>query len=301
MTLEDLRIFTVAVEARSLGQAARDLDLSQPAVAQHVRRLERELGTALLDRTPRGVDLTLPGRAFYDRVSAALAALGDGVREVANLRDRGEGSVTLSASSGAVRHYLKPALTTLRRKRPGIELRLVCANTRAEQIDAVRKRRAELAFMTLTDDIPGFEQRTVAEMPYMLVVHRDDPLAKQSRVHVRRLAEIRYIAVGDESVAARHVAATLSEQGMRMEVAETVDTEGTAILWTELGMGQVLLPKIQAAALARRGELRALPIRGLPPIGVGWAARDFSLLTSSTRELVDLVDRASGQWTGSSR
>ena len=77
MTLQDLRTFVAVVEAGTMGEVARSIRQSQPAIAQHVRRLEREFGTVLLDRTPRGVELTDAGRALYERTSAALAAFDD--------------------------------------------------------------------------------------------------------------------------------------------------------------------------------------------------------------------------------
>ena len=77
-----------------------------------------------------------------------------------------------------------------------------------------------------------------------------------------------------------------------LDVAHQVDTEGTAILYVELGLGHTVLPAVQATALAKRSGLRALPIRGLPPMPLGWAARDFELLSSAADEFLALFDRA---------
>jgi len=53
-------------------------------------------------------------------------------------------------------------------------------------------------------------------------------------------------------------------------------------------LGQLVLPDAQARALAKRAELQALPIRGLPAMPLGWAARDFELLTTAAREFLSL-------------
>ncbi|CAM5452536.1 hypothetical protein SPURM210S_06573 [Streptomyces purpurascens] len=55
MALEDLRVFVAVCRAGSLSAVARELDCTQSAVSQHVRRLAREAGVSLLERQPRGV------------------------------------------------------------------------------------------------------------------------------------------------------------------------------------------------------------------------------------------------------
>lgn len=292
MTLEDLRIFVAAAEAGSMGELARSLGCTQPAVAHHVRRLEKELGAPLLERTRRGVELTEPGRALYERATAALASLGTAEAEVALLRGDSEGVLTIAASTGMVRHALKPAISGLRRKRPAVDFRLACSNTLEQQLDTVRERRADLAFVALWKETPGFEYRHGIDMPYCLLVHRDDPLAGRTRIALTGLAKARLISIGPDSLSTGFVGARLAECGAELVTSHTVDTEGTAILYVELGLGHVVLPAVQAHALAKRSELRALPIRGLPPMPLGWAARDFGLLSTTADEFLAEFERS---------
>jgi DNA-binding transcriptional LysR family regulator len=291
MTLEDLRIFVAAAEAGSMGELARSLGRTQPAVAHHVRRLEQELGAPLLDRTPRGVTLTEAGAALYERATAALAALRSAESEIDTIRGASDGALAIAASSGTVRHTLKPAILALRRRRPNVDFQLACSNTLEQQLDAVRERRADLAFVALWRETPGFQYRAKLDMPYVLLVHRDDPLARRQRVDLERVAETRFIAIGEESTTSRFVGEHLADRGRQLAIAHTVDTEGTAILYVELGLGHAVVPAVQAAALAKRVELRALPIRGLPPMPLGWAARDFGLLSTAAHEFLSLFDR----------
>lgn len=296
MTLADLRVFVAAAEAGSMGELARSLGCTQPAVAQHVRRLEQELGVPLLDRSGRGVTLTESGAALYERATAALAALGSAETEIETIRGVSDGVLALTASSGTVRHILKPAIVALRRARPKVDLRLVCRNTLDQQLDAVRERRADLAFVASWAGATGFEYRHELDMRHRLLVHRDDPLARLQRIHLERLAEARLVSVGARSPISRFLSDHLAGLGKELRIGDTVDTEGTAVLFVELGLGQLVLPEAQAAALAKRAELRALPIRGLPAMPLGWAARDFRLLSAAAQEFLSLLRRpASGR------
>src|SRR5258706_297554 len=81
MTLRQLEVFLAVAHAHSYRQAAESLHTSQPALSQHVRELEAELGVRLFDRLSRGVVLTEAGGLLEERAKRVFATLTD-VREV---------------------------------------------------------------------------------------------------------------------------------------------------------------------------------------------------------------------------
>ncbi len=291
MTLEDLRIFVAVVEAGNMSEVARATGRTQPAVAQHVRRLEKELGATLLNRTPKGVEPTEHGDVLYERTSAALSSLGGALTEIEALKTGSTGRLALAATTGTVRHYLRPAILEFKRVRPDLDLHLESGNTVGRRLDAIRQRRADLAFVELSQETPGFERRVVIAMPLVLLVHRDDPLGRRKRIGIEQLEKIRYVTLGPDSTMFRFVEAELAARGRRLVPHQTVETAGTAILYTELGLGHTLVTAVQAEALERRSELRALAIRGLPPVPVGWVARSFERLPTVAREFMETFER----------
>ncbi|MFD9263054.1 LysR family transcriptional regulator, partial [Streptomyces sp. NPDC059538] len=78
MTLDDLRVFVAVCRAGSLSAVARDLGCTQSAVSQHVRRLEKQTGTGLLERHARGVVPTEAGRILQAGAPARPAGEGGG-------------------------------------------------------------------------------------------------------------------------------------------------------------------------------------------------------------------------------
>ncbi len=97
MRLSQIRNFLAVVESGGIRAAARKLGVSQPAITRSVRRLETDLHARLLQRTPTGVVLTKPGRAFLARARAAQTELRKAEEEVDQLGQR-VGSVEFGVS-----------------------------------------------------------------------------------------------------------------------------------------------------------------------------------------------------------
>ena len=103
MELRQLRYFVRVVEQGSMSRAALDLDVVQPALSQQITRLESELATRLLQRTPRGVTPTEAGLAFFREAQLALRHADQAARAAAQARLTGSVSVGLSPTTASGR------------------------------------------------------------------------------------------------------------------------------------------------------------------------------------------------------
>lgn len=296
MTLEDLRVFVAVCRTGNLSAVARSLGRSQPAVGQHVARLERELGVALLIRGPTGVTPTGAGGVLFEAASAGEAALSMAVREIGRLRDGTGGELSISTGGTTVRHFMREAVRVFREGRPGVSLRFEPASSTPECVEVVLENRSDLAFITHAAEFPGIQQRPVLEMPLLLLVASGDPLSRRRHVEVRDLAGIRYVSLSAETSSGAFVRETLRAEGLKMQLVAGVDDWDTANVFVEIGVGQAIVPAIHAHTFAREGDVRALPIRGLPPLRVGWAARDFRLLPATAHEFMAAFQASAARW-----
>jgi DNA-binding transcriptional LysR family regulator len=296
MTLDDLRVFQAVCDARNLSAVARSLGRTQPAVAQHVARLERELGVALLERTRKGVAPTAAGSILHEAARDGLATLALALREIARHRDADAGRLSVATGGTTVRHFLRPAVIAFRRRHPEVALHFAPVSSTDECLETVARHDADLAFVTLAGERRGFEQKPLMEHPLVLLVRRDDPLALRRRVDARDLAGIRYIALSDATTSQRLLTARLQEERIALRAVARVDDFDTAHVFVEIGLGHAIVPAVHGRSFEQSGGVKAIPIRGLAPILVGWAARSFRFLPPVAEAFMGAVAANARRW-----
>ena len=126
--LNALRMFDAAARHLNFRVAAEELYLTQGAVAQQVRRLERALGVALFNREARGLSLTPRGAAYHEAVHAGLSIIDAATREV-GARSR---SVTASVPPSLASKWLVPRLRGFARLHPEVELHIIASEELAD-------------------------------------------------------------------------------------------------------------------------------------------------------------------------
>ena len=129
MPLVPLNTFHLVARLRSFSKAARQLGISQPAVTQQIRRLERSLGQRLFDRVGRRVRVTDAGRTldtYAQRIFHLLDAAGDAMDNLAGLRT---GHLEVGASRTAGAYYIAELLDRFKRRYPGVRVSLTVSNS----------------------------------------------------------------------------------------------------------------------------------------------------------------------------
>src|SRR6185436_15585146 len=121
---EAFRHFALVSEHGTFTAAARHAHLTQPALTASIQRLEAQLGARLFDRGRAGATLTAAGAALLPRARAALAAVEEGRRAVAEVMGLAVGVVRVGAGATACTYYLPRTLAKFRARYPGVQISL---------------------------------------------------------------------------------------------------------------------------------------------------------------------------------
>ena len=178
MELRQLEYFVAVAEEASFTRAADRVHISQSGVSAQVRRLERELGAPLIDRTGRRATLTAAGLAAFDHARAVLAAAGAVRRAVDDVNGVVRGRVSMGMVTGCTITPLFDALAAFRREHPGVDVSLV-EDESDRLADAVRRGSADLALIGTADESPpGLDVVTIVREPVVGAVPTEHPLGE---------------------------------------------------------------------------------------------------------------------------
>lgn len=137
VNLNRLVVFAAVVEAGSLTAAAQRLGLAKTMVSTHMQRLEAELGTALIVRTTRRLNLTDAGRTLYETSREFLRAAAEALAAIAATSGPLRGSLRVGAPIDYGALVVAPALVALRREHPALDVELICGD---QYVDLVAER-----------------------------------------------------------------------------------------------------------------------------------------------------------------
>jgi DNA-binding transcriptional LysR family regulator len=186
MELRQLRYFLIVADELHFGRAAERLHITQPPLTVAVRRLERELGVQLFDRTTRRVTLTAAGQAFRERIQAAVAELDDAAGDVADIAAGRSGKIRVGFVSSASYTTVPEAIRAFRQQRPRIDL-VLHPLTSGEQIEQLLDGNLDLGLIRDPGDVPGLNLELLSTEDLVVVLPEAHQLAAVQEIHPREL------------------------------------------------------------------------------------------------------------------
>jgi DNA-binding transcriptional LysR family regulator len=193
-----LRYFVGVAESKSFRGAARRLNVSQPSLSRAVRSIETRLGTELLRRTTRTVELTEAGKAFLSGSRQILAKI-DETEEATRLAAAGKlGVLRIGYIDEAFQGPLTQFVRSFCRAFPSVAVELIPAPTH-EQVLALQRGTIDIGFLFGPVGGEMLKSRRVREECYVGVFRHDDELAKKNSVTLREFSS-RPLVLGDHRI-----------------------------------------------------------------------------------------------------
>jgi DNA-binding transcriptional LysR family regulator len=160
---DKLRLFTTVADSGSFTEAARTLNMSQPALSRQVRALEDELGLKLFHRHARGTVLTHDGEILYGRTSDFSKAIESTRRRMSETGDRVKGQLTVTMTMTFGTQWVVPRLHRFHDAYPDVELELILSDTDLSVGEGVAEMAVRFHSAAHADDI---------QRPMMSISHR---------------------------------------------------------------------------------------------------------------------------------
>jgi LysR family hydrogen peroxide-inducible transcriptional activator len=273
MNLRDLRYFVALADHKHFGRAAAASFVSQPTLSTQIRKLEDELGVALVERAPRKVMLTPVGREIADRARKIISDVEQMTQIARRSQDPESGTVRLGLFPTLGPYLLPHVVPGLRKRFPRLELLLVEEKT--DQILArLRDGRLDAGLLALPIHDDQLHVEPLFDEPFLLAVPRQHDLARQPSLRVDDLDNHHLLlleeghCLRDQALDVCRMAGADERDGFRATSLETLRQMVAA------GVGITLLPMLAVQPpVPPSSDIVLLPFRGEAPfrqIGLVW-------------------------------
>ncbi|RPE75504.1 LysR substrate-binding domain-containing protein [Vulcaniibacterium tengchongense] len=273
MNLRDLKYLVALADHKHFGRAAAASFVSQPTLSTQIKKLEDELGVALVERAPRRVMLTPVGREIAERARKVIADVEQMGEIARRSRDPEAGTVRLGLFPTLGPYLLPHVVPNLRRRFPRLELLLVEEKT--DQILArLRDGRLDAGILALPIHDDQLHVEPLFDEPFLLAVPQQHPLAAREALDLHDLDHEHLLlleeghCLRDQALDVCRMAGADERDGFRATSLETLRQMVAA------GVGITLLPVLAVQPpIPASPDVRLLGFRGEAPhrqIGMLW-------------------------------
>ncbi|MCI0547976.1 MAG: LysR family transcriptional regulator [Candidatus Rokubacteria bacterium] len=265
MDLRQLEIFAKVAEHGSFSRAAEALFLTQPTVSEHIRTLEDELGTRLLDRLGRGAAVTRAGQLLLSYAQRMLALQREARQAIENFQGRLSGELIVAGSTIPGEYVLPALIGRFREKYPDILTILLIGDTQAV-VEWVASGRAELGVAGGRPAHRGIDYKELMPDELVVVVAPSHPWMGRKEVTIPELAAEPVLLRERGSGSRAALEGALGEAGLALTGLSIVGEMGSTQAIKQAvkaGVGVSLVSRRAVEEEWRLGLVGCLRVKGL--------------------------------------
>ena len=256
MNLGLLAHFLAAYEAGSLGKAAAQLGLSQPALSKSIRKLEAELDVPLFHRTTKGIAPTSYADMLAQRGQAIQADVRSSITELRKLRQGETGQARVGIAPALAPHFMPEVLAHVAASHPTIDVTVIEAPIYEDISQAVLRGELDFALTNLPAKgaDPDLQWRELFKDQFVVCCGKAHPLARKRKVQPAQLLAYPWITPAREGMPWQRLGDLFAAAGCAPPRA-TVETNSAAVIMSLLQRGpfltfaprQIILPNLRRA------------------------------------------------------
>ncbi|ODA40495.1 LysR family transcriptional regulator [Desulfosporosinus sp. BG] len=278
MINDPLKIFVTVVEYKNFSRAAEELYLSQPSVSLQIRNLENELGSKLMNRSSKHLELTQSGEIFYDYAKQMLLLYDKAKEDIDQLTNVVTGSLKVGASYTLGEYILPFVLAEFAAQFPTVDIEASINNTE-EITQAVRANHLDIALVEGEVTYLDLDIRPLMEDEIILVVPNQHPLAKLPIVTADHLQDQVWILRESGSGTRSFCDKLISDWGINVKKTYVFGSSQAVKQAVVAGLGMALVSCWIVRKELDAKELTRVSIKGKR------LSRSFSLIRSKNHEM----------------
>ncbi len=261
MQIENFKIFADLVETKSFSKSAKLNGITQSAVSQQARAMERHFKTLLIDRSQKQFQLTREGQRVYDSAKEILHTYDKLLSELQEMKKVISGTIRISTIYSIGLHELPPYIKKFLHDFPSVNVR-------------VEYRRSNLVYEDILHNSVDFglvafpvKHRQIDAIPFrndhlVLITHPKHPLSKRTEVEVKEMSGQKFIGFDPDIPTRKAVDQIFRENRLEIEPVMEFDNIETVKRAVEIDHGVAIVPQATVQQEIHQGTLAAIHFKG---------------------------------------
>ena len=261
MQIENFKIFADLVETKSFSKSAKLNGITQSAVSQQARAMERHFKTLLIDRSQKQFQLTREGQRVYESAKEILHTYDKLLSELQEMKKVISGTIRISTIYSIGLHELPAYIKKFLHDYPSVNVR-------------VEYRRSNLVYEDILHNAVDFglvafpvKQRQIESLPFrddhlVLICHPGHPLARAGEIDLKQLAGQKFIGFDPDIPTRKAVDQIFRDNKLEIEPVMEFDNIETVKRAVEIDHGIAIVPQATVTQEVKQGSLVAVHFKG---------------------------------------
>lgn len=261
MQIENFKIFADLVETKSFSKAAKLNGITQSAVSQQARSMERNFKTLMIDRSQKQFNLTREGQRIYDAAKEILHVYEKLLSELQEMKKVISGTIRISTIYSIGLHELPPYIKKFLHDYPSVNVR-------------IEYRRSNLVYEDILHNSVDFglvafpqKLRQIEIIPFrndrlVLITHPNHPLAKATEVDLKTLSGHKFIGFDPDIPTRKAVDQIFRDNRLEITPVMEFDNIETVKRAVEIDHGIAIVPHATVVQEVKQGTLSAVAFKG---------------------------------------
>ncbi len=261
MHVENFKTFTDLVESQSFSRAAKLNGITQSAVSQQLRSMERHFNVLIVDRSQKQFRLTREGQKLYDSAKEILHRYDKLISDLQEMRKVISGTIHLSTVYSIGLHELPPYITQFLKEYPSVNVRVEYRRSNLVYED-ILQNAVDMGLVAFPNKMRQLEVIPFLEDKLVLVCSPAHRFHKQDSVEVKELAGEKIVGFDPDIPTRKATDQIFRDAKLELDPIMEFDNIETVKRAVEINAGIAIVPRATVQQEVKQGLLFAVPFKG---------------------------------------
>ena len=286
--LEQYKIFHEAATTLSFSLASRNLFITQSAVSQAIKAMEKEMHTKLFNRNAKGVTLTKEGEILHTYITHALELIQTAEHKISNMQELKDGNLIIGAGDTISANYLMPYLETFHRTYPKVKITVI-NRTSLEMLPLIETNAIDLGFLNLPIEREEIEVVPCLEVHDIFVASKHSPISP-TPYQKADIAEMPLILLEKNSNSRHFIEEAFAKDHIRLHPQLEIGAHHLLLEFAKIDLGVSCVIKEFSQEYLQRNDIQELILQDpLPARSIGYAYLKKSTLSAPAVKFIEIL------------